>query len=58
MEPVAVWVRGDEWALIHRCLGCGTLRSNRIAGDDSVPALLALAARPLANPPFPVDRFD
>ncbi len=57
MEPIAISVRGDEWTLIHRCAGCGILRANRIAGDDSVPHLLALAARPLANPPFPLDRF-
>lgn len=56
MEPVAVAMRrGGEWALIHRCLGCGVLHENRIAGDDSVFALMALAAAPLANPPVPVD---
>ncbi len=57
MEPIAISVRRDEWVLIHRCLGCGMLRANRIAGDDSVPHLLSLAAQPLANPPFPLDRF-
>jgi hypothetical protein len=55
MEPIAVAVRHDEWALIHRCAACGQLRSNRIAGDDHVGRLLALAAQPLANPPFPLD---
>ena len=56
MEPVAVTMRpGGEWALIHRCLGCGTLHENRIAGDDSLFALLAIAAAPLANPPVPTD---
>lgn len=59
MEPVAIEVRADgEWALIHRCTGCGTLRPNRIAGDDDERALLALALRPLANPAFPLDRLD
>lgn len=57
MEPIAVSVRRDEWLLIHRCQSCGALRSNRVAGDDSVAGLLALAARPLANPPFPLDRL-
>ena len=56
MEPIAVWVRDDgEWALIHRCTSCGTLRSNRIAADDNPWAMMSVAARALANPPFPVD---
>lgn len=56
MEPVAVSVRKNgEWALIHRCLDCGILRENRIAGDDNEIALLSLAVRPVARPPFPLD---
>lgn len=47
--------RGGEWAIIHRCTGCGALKANRIAGDDSERALLALALRPLARPAFPLD---
>lgn len=55
MEPVALWVRpGGDWALIHRCRRCGELHSNRIAGDDNELALIALAVRPLAQPPFPL----
>lgn len=58
MEPVAVMVRADgEWALIHRCQACGALRTNRIAGDDNMALLLSLAARPLARPPFPLERM-
>jgi ribosome biogenesis GTPase len=57
MEPVAVWARpGGDWAVIHRCRGCGTLKSNRIAGDDSELLLIALAARALSAPPFPMSR--
>jgi hypothetical protein len=56
MEPIAITVRQDgEWAIIHRCTGCGTLKTNRIAGDDAELALLGLALRPLANPAFPLD---
>lgn len=56
MEPLAVAARDDgEWTLIHRCAGCGTIRTNRIAGDDRELALLQLALRPLARPPFPLD---
>jgi ribosome biogenesis GTPase len=56
MEPVAVWIqRGGEWSLIHRCRDCGAMRTNRIAGDDNELALMSLAVRPLAQPPFPLD---
>lgn len=56
MEPIGVEVRRDgEWAIIHRCAGCGTLRTNRIAGDDHELSLLNLALRPLARPAFPLD---
>jgi len=58
MEPIAVWVRpGGEWALIHRCRTCGELHSNRIAGDDNELALIALAVRAVAQPPFPLTRL-
>jgi hypothetical protein len=56
MEPIAIEVRRDgEWALVHRCCGCGVLRTNRIAGDDDERALLGLALRPIARPAFPLD---
>ena len=56
MEPIGIEVRRDhEWAIIHRCTGCDTLRTNRIAGDDHEMALLGLALRPLARPAFPLD---
>jgi hypothetical protein len=58
MEPIAIWVQPDgEWSLVHRCCGCHVVRVNRIAGDDNEYALLALAARPMALPPFRVDRL-
>jgi hypothetical protein len=56
MEPVAISVRrGKEWAIIHRCNDCGVLKENRIAGDDNAVALLSIAVRPVAQPPFPLD---
>jgi hypothetical protein len=56
MDAVAITVRQDkEWAIIHRCQRCGILRENRIAGDDNEVALLSLAVRPVARPPFPLD---
>ena len=59
MEPVAVWVRKHgEWAIIHRCTRCGQLSSNRIAADDSPLLLMSIASRPIASPPFPVERME
>jgi hypothetical protein len=64
MVPIAIEVRGDpamtahgggEWAIVHRCEACGVIKANRIAGDDSERALLALALRPIARPAFPLD---
>ena len=56
MEPIAITVRTDgEWALVHRCGGCATVRVNRIAGDDNPLVLMRLAVKPLAQPPFPLE---
>jgi hypothetical protein len=56
MEPLAITVRERaEWALVHRCTRCAAIKINRVAGDDSERALLALALRPIANPAFPLD---
>ena len=59
MEPIGVWVRKDgEWAIIHRCKRCGKLSSNRIAADDNPIKLMSIAIRPLASPPFPLERME
>ena len=59
MEPIGIWVQPDgEWRILHRCTRCGVIRSNRIAGDDSEAQLLRLAARPLAQLPFPVESLS
>ncbi|MEA5002656.1 MAG: ribosome small subunit-dependent GTPase A [Christensenella sp.] len=58
MEPIGVWVRKNgEWALIHRCRTCGALSSNRVAADDNPALLMSIAVKPLALPPFPLDRI-
>lgn len=58
MEPISVWVRkSGEWAIIHRCRRCGHLSSNRSAADDNPLKLMSIAARPLAEPPFPLERL-
>ena len=58
MEPIAVWVRkSGEWAVIHRCRRCGALSSNRVAADDSPMKLMSIAMKPVACPPFPIERM-
>ena len=58
MEPVGISSRRDgEWAVVHRCRGCRTVHLTRIAGDDNPLVLMQLAVRPLATPPFPLDRL-
>ena len=59
MDPIAVWVRRDgEWAVIHRCRRCGQLSSNRIAADDNPIKLMSIAMKPVALPPFPVEKIQ
>lgn len=59
MEPIAVWVRNKgEWAIIHRCRRCGEISSNRVLADDNPMKLMSIAMKPLANPPFPIERIE
>ncbi|MEG1578852.1 MAG: RNHCP domain-containing protein [Oscillospiraceae bacterium] len=59
MDAIAVWTRkSGEWAIIHRCRRCGKLSSNRIAGDDNPIKLMSIAMKPLALPPFPIERIE
>lgn len=49
MAPIGVFVRpSGEQVLVHRCLGCGIERWNRVAADDHPLVLMAL---PLLPPP-------
>lgn len=58
MDPIAVWVRKNgEWAIIHRCRRCGALSSNRVAADDDPRKLVSIAMKPVAFPPFPIERL-
>lgn len=54
MEPIAIWVKKLEWILLHRCMGCGVIHSNRIAPDDNESYLIHLAAQAMAKPSFPL----
>lgn len=43
MMPVGVFTRRNgEHALVHRCMGCGCERHNRIAADDDFAYVLSL----------------
>ncbi|MFJ2783293.1 MULTISPECIES: RNHCP domain-containing protein [unclassified Streptomyces] len=51
MEAVGLCARDDgEWMIIHECLSCGELGTNRAAGDDNPLVLVRLALRPLRDP--------
>ncbi|BDA78988.1 RNHCP domain-containing protein [Leptospira kobayashii] len=54
MEPISIWVRKEEWVLLHRCKGCGVIHANRIGPDDNEILLLSLAAKALAKPCVPL----
>jgi hypothetical protein len=44
MRPIGVTTRPNgEQLLIHRCLGCGAERRNRVAADDNMLACMRLA---------------
>lgn len=59
MDAIGVWVRKNgEWAVIHRCRRCGVLHSNRAAADDNPMKLMSIAMKPVAFPPFPLERIE
>lgn len=51
-------MRRDNRAVIHRCRRCGALSSNRVAADDNPMKLMSIALKPLAAPPFPLERIE
>ncbi|MFE9245204.1 RNHCP domain-containing protein [Nocardiopsis sp. NPDC006938] len=57
MEAAGVSTRADgEWLVLHRCLSCGQLSANRVAGDDNARALMRIAVRPLSASSAPARR--
>ena len=51
MEPMGRFLKGKgEHVIIHRCLGCGFQRHNRIAADDDFALLLSLPALKPGSP--------
>jgi len=56
MEPIGIWAgKKKEWSIIHRCVKCGIIKTNRIAGDDSELLLVLLATKPFMSMPFPAE---
>ncbi|GGC79451.1 RNHCP domain-containing protein [Enterococcus wangshanyuanii] len=56
MDAISIWPKTDgEWAIIHRCRNCGTLKSNRIAADDDQNRLVDLANKAIQQPPFKIE---
>ena len=56
MAPIGIWAgKRNEWSIIHRCVKCGIIKTNRIAGDDSEIRLIILAVMPLMSTPFPAE---
>jgi hypothetical protein len=47
MEPIGSFQRpNEEQVIVHRCLGCGFERFNRIAADDDFDLVLSLPPLP------------
>ena len=59
MEPVGVWVRPDgTWEIIQRCGFCGEMKTAELSEEDSSVKILSIASKPLASPPFPVEKIE
>ncbi len=55
MKPVGIWVKPDgEWSILHRCERCGSIRPNRLSGDDDERFLMQLALKPVRSTAFPL----
>ncbi len=43
MEPIGLYTRlSGEQVIVHRCLGCGFIRFNRVAADDNPVVVMEL----------------
>ncbi|MDY7027424.1 MAG: RNHCP domain-containing protein [Spirochaetota bacterium] len=46
MEPISLWMKEDgETMILHRCTICGSIKANRLAGDDDDLAVRNIAER-------------
>lgn len=59
LEPISIWVKpSGEWEIIQRCRVCGALKSSPLSEDDSPIKALTVAAKALAQPPFPIEKLE
>ena len=59
LEAISLWVQSKtEGEIIQRCSFCGELCTCRIRPDDNPIKLMSVAMKPLANPPFPIERLE
>jgi len=43
MKPIGLTLKKDgELMVVHKCLGCGKISKNRIAGDDNTYSIISL----------------
>ncbi len=59
LVPIGIWVRDDHaWEVLGKCSLCGEIASTPVAEGDNPTLLLSLAHRPLAMPPFPIEKIE
>lgn len=58
MAPLSICETKGELSLIHRCEKCGTLRINRIAGDDNNLEMMKILMRLKTSVPFACEAID
>jgi hypothetical protein len=55
MKPIGLTTKSKgELAIVHECLKCGRLSSNRIAGDDNPYSILSLFDQPVQKRRIPM----
>lgn len=58
LKPISIIVEEDDsWTMVQRCSLCGELRQSPVLPEDNPVMLLSVASKPLANPPFPLERL-
>ena len=58
-EPISDWIKDKgRPEIICRCQFCGALKTELIDHDDNPITIMSVATKPLANPPFPIERLQ
>ena len=59
LQPVSILVdEKGNWDIVSRCSRCGELVSYPVCEEDNPLVLLSIASRPLAMPPFPIEKTE